>query len=95
MTVVSVSQGLYCHVKPSSSASSIQEEYEISQSMETFEANAVPENTQSQWVGEASVKGKSQALLSTAIINVDDTTGATDHMHVWITVYLYGSPLQS
>ena len=31
--------------------------------MESLERNVAPEDTQSQWVGEATIKGKSQVSL--------------------------------
>jgi len=66
--------------------------------MESLERNVAPQDTQSQWVGEAAIKGKSQVSPSVRqsalfwremLMSVDDAAHAVDNMSCWIAVYLY------
>lgn len=57
--------------------------------MATLEHNVAPEDTQSQWVGEATIKGKSQVNCFWRLLTVDCSTCVVDGLSCWITVYLY------
>ena len=41
--------------------------------MATLEHNVAPEDTQSQWVGEAAIKGKSQARTRSSVYSNSQT----------------------
>ena len=60
--------------------------------MAALERNVAPEDTQSQWVGEAAIKGKSQVTPNLSITSspwfLDNKAGAIDDMSVWIAIYM-------
>ena len=58
--------------------------------MATLERNVAPEETQSQWVGEAAIRGKTQVSAPQIGVTdgVDDTACIVDDLSCWITVHL-------
>jgi hypothetical protein len=58
--------------------------------MTSLEGSVAPEDTQSQWVGEATIKGKSQVRpLGMRSLTLDDSAYAVDDMSFGVAVYLY------
>lgn len=59
--------------------------------MASLELNVAPEGTQSQWVGEASIKGKSQVVprMRKDADRADCETRIVNNLSVWTTVYVY------
>jgi hypothetical protein len=60
--------------------------------MATSQENVPPEDSQSQWVGEATIKGKSQVTITSftmKLTTIDCSTGFTDYLPVWTPIYMY------